>query len=92
VVKVNRDFEDGLEFGCAAGFVFYLGVFTVAFLVYGKTHSFPYFLGILSLGLLAMMFLSKIAKLLSRGISGQQNDVNKDTNRKAKHDKIFRKC
>jgi len=61
---MNKDFKEGLEFGCIAGSIWYLLWFGLAFYVAAKTHNWMYVFGTLSLGVLVgLAGLNKIVRV-----------------------------
>jgi hypothetical protein len=61
---MNKDFRDGLEFGCVSGSIWYLLWFGLAFFVAAKTHDFMYVFGTLSLSItIGLAGLNKLVRV-----------------------------
>jgi len=60
---MDKEFEEGIEFGVLASWFWYLLWFGLAFYIAAKTFNFLYVFGTLSAGLLVGMCLNKIVDL-----------------------------
>jgi hypothetical protein len=57
---MDKQFEEGIEFGCMSAWIWYLLWFGLTFYVAAKTKDWMYVFGMLSCGLLVGLWLKNV--------------------------------